>query len=153
MGTNRPSLHSIVIRQAREEDVAAIQRLLRNSNLPADDAGEHWRTFLVAVSRGEVVGTVGLEVAGSSGLLRSLAVAEPLRGIGLGWQLYNQIVEKARTLCIRELGLLTTTAEGFFSRAGFRKKEPSDIPSYIASSKEYTTYCPSSAVIMTRPVE
>lgn len=146
------SLASILIRQARGEDVAAIQRLLQDSDLPADDVAEHWRTFLVAVSGGEVVGTVGLELTGASGLLRSLAVAERFRGIGLGTKLYNGIIEQARRFGIRELGLLTTTAEGFFSRVGFRKENRSTIPTFVASSKEYKFFCPSTAVIMTKRI-
>ena len=153
MATNSPSLQSILIREARREDVHFIQGLLRDSDLPADDAGEHWKTFLVAVSDGAIVGTVGLEMTGTSGLLRSLAVAKSLRGIGLGKNLYEQIVERARLLDIRELGLLTTTAEGFFSSVGFYKQEASDIPAYIATSKEYRFFCPTTAVIMTKTLD
>jgi amino-acid N-acetyltransferase len=144
------SLKDISIREAREQDIPAIQRLLRESNLPADDAAEHWKAFLVAVSGSELVGTVGIEVTGSAGLLRSLAVAEHLRGIGLGITLYNEVLAKARSLGIRELGLLTTTAEGFFSRFGFRRETRSPLPPFIASSKEYKIFCPSTAVIMTK---
>ena len=153
MVKNNPSKHTIVIRAASEEDVPAIQGLLRDSDLPADDAGEHWKTFLVAVSGSEVIGTVGLEITGSSGLLRSLVVVKNLRGIGIGKNLYEEIVERARLLGVRELGLLTTTAEGFFSREGFRKQEASNIPAYIASSKEYRIFCPSTAVIMTKMMD
>jgi N-acetylglutamate synthase-like GNAT family acetyltransferase len=153
MAKNSASLETIVIREARQEDLPSIQGLLRDSGLPADDAGEHWKTFLVAVSASEIVGTVGLEITGSSGLLRSLAVAKSFRGIGLGKNLYEGIVNKARNLGVRELGLLTTTAEVFFSRAGFHKQEASNIPAYIASSKEYRMFCPSTAVIMTRSLD
>jgi len=146
------SLAAVSIRPARKGDEAAIQGLLRLAELPSEDVSEHLETFLVAVVGGEIVGTVGLEVTGSSGLLRSLAVAVPLRGIGLGKLLYGEIVEKARSLGIQRLGLLTTTAEGFFARVGFEKEKRSDIPPFIALSKEYKIYCPSTAVIMTKTI-
>lgn len=146
------SIAAVSIRPARKEDEAAIQGLLRLAELPSEDVSEHLETFLVAVVGGEIVGTVGLEVTGSSGLLRSLAVAVPLRGIGLGKLLYGEIVEKARSLGIQRLGLLTTTAEGFFARVGFEKEKRSDIPPFLALSKEYKIYCPSTAVIMTKTI-
>jgi len=146
------SLAAVSIRPARKGDEAAIQGLLRLAELPSEDVSEHLETFLVAVVGGEIVGTVGLEVTGSSGLLRSLAVAVPLRGIGLGKLLYGEIVEKARSLGIQRLGLLTTTAEGFFARVGFEKEKRSDIPPFIALSKEYKIYCPSTAVVMTKTI-
>ena len=146
------SLAAVSIRPARKGDEAAIQGLLRLAELPSEDVSEHLETFLVAVVGGEIVGTVGLEVTGSSGLLRSLAVAVPLRGIGLGKLLYGEIVEKARSLGIQRLGLLTTTAEGFFARVGFEKEKRSDIPPFLALSKEYKIYCPSTAVIMTKTI-
>jgi len=146
------SIAAVSIRPARKGDDVAIQCLLRLAELPSEDVSEHLETFLVAVVGGEIVGTVGLEVTGSSGLLRSLAVAVPLRGIGLGKLLYGEIVEKARSLGIQRLGLLTTTAEGFFARVGFEKEKRSDIPPFIALSKEYKIYCPSTAVIMTKTI-
>ena len=146
------SIAAVSIRPARKGDEAAIQGLLRLAELPSEDVSEHLETFLVAVVGGEIVGTVGLEVTGSSGLLRSLAVAVPLRGIGLGKLLYGEIVEKARSLGIQRLGLLTTTAEGFFARVGFEKEKRSDIPPFLALSKEYKIYCASTAVIMTKTI-
>ena len=146
------SIVAVSIRPARKGDEVAIQGLLRLAELPSEDVSEHLETFLVAVVGGEIVGTVGLEVTGSSGLLRSLAVAVPLRGIGLGKLLYGEIVEKARSLGIQRLGLLTTTAEGFFARVGFEKEKRSDIPPFIALSKEYKIYCPSTAVVMTKTI-
>jgi len=146
------SIAAVSIRPARKGDEVAIQGLLRLAELPSEDVSEHLETFLVAVVGGEIVGTVGLEVTGSSGLLRSLAVAVPLRGIGLGKLLYGEIVEKARSLGIQRLGLLTTTAEGFFARVGFEKEKRSDIPPFIALSKEYKIYCPSTAVVMTKTI-
>lgn len=137
-----------MIREAREQDLEPLQRLLRESGLPADDVAEHRKNFLVAISHDELVGTVGIEITGSAGLLRSLAVSEKLRGKGLGTVLYHKLIEKAQSLGIRELGLLTTTAEGFFSRLGFRKETGSPPPPFIALSKEYRIFCPSTAVIM-----
>ena len=140
----------IIIRSATGQDHSAIRRILAESDLPSEDIMEHLPHFLVAEEGDEMVGTVGLEVRGPEALLRSLAVIERLRGKGVGGLLYSRMVEKARSLGVRELGLLTTTAEGFFRKVGFKTCDKKDIPLYISSSKEYTTYCPSTAVCMTK---
>lgn len=143
---------SVVIRKARKEEVGAIQEILLDCNLPPDDVGEHWKHFLVAFSGERMVGTVGLEVRDTSGLLRSLAVVDAFRGKGIGKLLYERIVASAADLGITELGLLTTTAEGFFARVGFLRLAKAQIPDFVSSSKEYKIYCPSSAVCMTKSI-
>ncbi len=143
-------LSRIGIRTAAERDIPSIQELLRVCNLPADDIAEHWRLFLVARQGESIVGTVGLEVREKAALLRSLAVAQSHRGIGLGQLLYRRMIARAESLGLEEIGLLTTTAEKFFTRAGFRKLGTRPIPPYIAASKEYQLFCPSTAVCMTK---
>jgi len=133
-------------------EVAAVQDLLRTCELPWEDIREHFDHFLVARQGDRIVGAVGLEHAGLSGVIRSLAVAEELRGTGIGRQLYRRIVDHAKHLGVTELGLLTTTAEGFFAREGFRRCARDQAPEYLRQTKEFQHYCPSSAVCMTKQI-
>lgn len=133
-------------------EVQAVQGLLRACGLPWEDIHDHFDHFLVARQGKRIVGAVGLEHAGSSGVIRSLAVAEEFRGTGIGRQLYRRIVDHARQLGVTELGLLTTTAEGFFEREGFRTCGSEQVPEYVRTTKEYLQYCPSSAVCMTKQI-
>lgn len=133
-------------------EVAAVQDLLRGCELPWEDIREHFDHFLVARQGERIVGVVGLERAGLSGVIRSLAVEEELRGTGIGRELYRRIVEHARHLGVTELGLLTTTAERFFAREGFRQCARDQAPEYLRRTKEFQHYCPSSAVCMTKQI-
>ena len=54
------------IRQAARADEADIRSLLRSCDLPDDDIGHHLPNFVVAGHEGRIVGTIGLEVLGSS---------------------------------------------------------------------------------------
>lgn len=102
---------------ATRKDLPHIQELLNRCSVPADGVAEHLDHFQVARRDGMVIGTVGLEIYGSAALLRSLAVDEPYRTEGLGKALYAQAERYALAKGIREVSLLTTTAE-LFSQKG-----------------------------------
>jgi len=48
------------------------------------------------------------------------------------------------------LYLLTTTAADFFPRCGFRRIARADVAPAVQQSVEFTTACPSSALVMAR---
>lgn len=137
---------------ALQSDLHDIQRLLKGSNLPFEDVEEHLSNFVVAREDEITVGLAGLEIHGKAGLLRSVVVAESHRNKGLGSMLYDHVVSQARQKGLRELSLLTTTAEKFFGKKGFRKIEEQAIPQYVKSTKEYQVYCASTAVCMRKKI-
>jgi amino-acid N-acetyltransferase len=145
--------NDVDIRQATRADDKNIRSLLRSCDLPDDDIGHHLPNFVVAGHEGRIVGTIGLEVLGSSALLRSLAVAVPARGAGLATGLVEVIVTRARRLGVRELWLLTTTAEGFFANLGFRSVARNEAPPEIRSTREFRVLCPDSAILMRHRID
>jgi amino-acid N-acetyltransferase len=122
--------------------------LLKKADLPVKDVEIGRQTYLVVVAGSRVVGTVGVEAYGRHGLLRSLAVDEKLRGRGLGIELTEEMVEKSRSLGIRELYLLTMTAGPFFEKLGFEKTERAKAPAALQGMTEFTSLCPVSSVCM-----
>jgi amino-acid N-acetyltransferase len=84
--------------------------------------------------------------------LRSLVVAPALRGHSLGDQLVRRLAAEARRKGVERFYLLTTTAEVFFAKRGFRKIARQAVPEAIAASREFNSLCPVSAVCMTRAV-
>jgi amino-acid N-acetyltransferase len=138
----------VLIRDARVEDLPRILALLESALLPALGVAEHIQTFLVAERNGEVIGSVGLEVYGEEALLRSAVVDERNRNAGLGTKLYNSLLERARSLGIKRLVLLTNTAEEFFRRKGFHKVDQKAITGPVTTSVEFTGACPSHAACM-----
>ncbi len=133
-------------------DLAQIQQLLKDSKLPFEDVAEHLADFVVAEDGQNMIGVAGLEIYGKAGLLRSVAVTESHRSKGIGSLLYDHIVSQAQKKGLHELSLLTTTAERFFGRKGFRKVEGDAIPQYVNSTKEYQIFCATTAVCMRKEI-
>ena len=122
--------------------------LLRSCALPVDDVSAVLDHFFVAMVGDRLVGTVGIEPLGDVALFRSLAVAPDWRGRGLARQLFEVARERAAQLGLRELVLLTTTAEAIFSRWGFLRIPRQEAPASVQATAEYRTLCPGSAVVM-----
>ena len=136
------------LRPAREDDLAAITRLLTASDLPLAGVAEILPTVVVAESDGAVVGVAGLEVCGDAALFRSVAVAPDWRSRGLGRALVTRVIADAEARGIRALYLLTTTAEHYFPSFGFRKIARGGAPDAIRATVEFQEACPASATAM-----
>lgn len=144
--------------RAEPDDEGTIRLLLSQAELPHEDLEpDHLEHFLVIrEATGTVIGVIGLEPAGQDALLRSLAVSSTSRGQGLGKLLTASIEEHARELGVRRLYMLTTTADKFFDRFGYRRIPRESVPEAIASTREFASLCPSTAVCMVKelvPVE
>jgi len=94
------------------------------------------------------VGLIGLEVFGTTGLLRSLVVAKNARASGLGSKLVGALEAAAETAGIGELWLLTVDAGRFFERLGYRSVDRSRVPEAIRGSREFSELCPAAASVM-----
>jgi amino-acid N-acetyltransferase len=70
------------------------------------------------------------------------------RNRGLGRFLIEELLTRARQEQLAELVLLTTTAEKFFFRIGFRTIQRGQVPLAAQSSVEFQSACPASATVM-----
>lgn len=138
------------IRNARESDLPAVERLLSASKLPLDGVRDHFADFLVAEDGEGIEGAVGLEKYETVALLRSAIVAPDHRGSGIGRQLVERALERAEEDGIDELYLLTTTAQSYFPRFGFTPTSRTTVPEELKSSAEFRGACPDTAVVMKR---
>ena len=136
------------IRNAQPSDRHEVERLLKAVDLPVAGVAEAFDKFVVAEVADRVVGAAGLEIHGSEGILRSVAVDAGQRGRGLGRLLTERVLQHARDSGLRRLYLLTTTAEAYFPRHGFRTIPRDDVPEAIRGSIEFREACPASAVAM-----
>jgi amino-acid N-acetyltransferase len=139
---------SVTIRRAADSDRPAIETLLMSSDLPIDGVSNSLCSFLVAVSDGNLVGTVGLEHCGKYGLLRSTAVAPEWRSRGIARRLVERIVAEAEQRGLNALYLLTTTAETYFPSFGFHVTTRATVPDEIRATGEFQGACPASATVM-----
>jgi len=139
-----------VLRPARPEDLAPALKLLEDAALPVVGVEEWFDRFVVAEHDGRVIGVAGLEVHGTDGLLRSVAVADDWRGRGLGGALTDEVVARASHDRLSAVYLLTETAENFFPRHGFVRIERDAASDAVKQSAEFSGLCPSSSVAMVR---
>lgn len=136
------------IEAARSGDLPAVLALLAENGLPEARLSEHLGMLLVARMGDEVVGSAGLELYPDGALLRSVAVAAPLRGRRLGHALTEAALHLAAERGARRVYLLTTTAERFFPRFGFEPTRRELVPPGVRSSPEFTSACPASAHVL-----
>ena len=137
-----------VVRSADSSDHRAVVGLLEDAGLPVAGVLPALPEFYVAELEGRVVGAVGLEVYGRDALLRSAVVGKVARNSGLGVALVERILDHARARGLRDVYLLTTTADRYFPRFGFERITREDVPDDVKVSVEFREACPASAVVM-----
>lgn len=137
---------------AHASDLPAIRRLLRDNGLPCDDLeAVHLDRFQIATDpTGSLVACVGLEIHGDAALLRSLAVAPEHRRHGVGSAAMAAAERLARSVGVRRLYLLTTTAASIFAAREYRRHEQASAPPALQRTTEFSTLCPASAACMTK---
>jgi amino-acid N-acetyltransferase len=125
-----------------------LRSLLQSQNLPDSDLTSDLSWFMGAYDDSGLVGSVGLEVYDHCALLRSLAVKDSQKNSGIGGELTGKIIEKAKEKGIREIYLITNTAEKYFEKKGFLKIERNEVPQEIRETQQFSAICPSSASVM-----
>ena len=138
----------IAIAPATATDLAAIKSLLTANDLPTEGVDEHWRTFVIARDGDKVVGCGGSEAYQYAALIRSIVVDPDYRKHGLGRRLVRQLVDRLAARGLREFYLLTTNAEEYFRRRGFKTIERDEVHPQLLASREFQDACPSTAVCM-----
>ena len=135
-------------RSANAADLAAILKLLLDSDLFIDDVANQLDQFVVLERDGRVIATGGVELHLPYGLLRSVAVAEQFRSQGIAGEMVEHLTKQARAQGVRELYLLTTTARSFFERLGFTVLERQYAPVAIQTTSQFSELCPGTASFM-----
>lgn len=134
-------------------DLPAVQTFLHTQNLPIDGIVTNRSGFLLVEDQGKLIGVTGIEVHGNVGLLRSVAVDPSYRSRGIAAQLVEQAMGYARQFGLTDLYLLTTTAEHYFPRFGFKEISRSDAPAALQASAEFQGACPETSTLMHLPLE
>lgn len=147
-------MNSTTIRKATAADRDAILSLLQDASLPTQDLKDTDAVqFWVAADHDRVVGVVGLERYAETGLLRSLVVAREARKRGIGLALVQAIENEAADEGLRQLVLLTQTAQPFFERIGYSVIARDAAPDEVRQSAEFRSVCPASATCMTKSTD
>jgi amino-acid N-acetyltransferase len=136
-----------MIRKAEPQDLSAVLALLADAKLPTAGATEHFGSFFVVDQGGRIVASAGIERHGNAALLRSLAVAPDVRGTGLGGAVLRRALHEERGRA-EAVYALTTTAEPYLARFGFRRVPRASLPLQLSESRELQGACPDSAIVM-----
>lgn len=144
-------MFEVNVRSASTPDLARIRSLLEAAGLPCEEAASSCApSFCVAELGKEVIGAGAIELSGRLGLLRSVAVSAPHRGLGIGSAMVADRLEWARAHGVSRVFLLTIDAVSFCERNGFRQIPRAAAPAGIRDSPYFTRFCPSTAVLMAR---
>jgi amino-acid N-acetyltransferase len=138
----------MVITKAKVCDLPEIFGLLRDNELAFDGVAKDLRNFLVIKEGREIIGCAGLEIHGSVGLLRSVAVKKERQGQGFGGVLINRLLDTVRKRGIKRIYLLTETAHHFFSKLGFERIKRNTVDPLIQQTEGFAHCCPCSSIVM-----
>ncbi|MDP9139513.1 MAG: GNAT family N-acetyltransferase [Pseudomonadota bacterium] len=95
-----------------------------------------------------LLAVVGLEVFGTTGLLRSLAVVASSQGRGLARELVTFAEETAVEQGVNCLFLLTDSAAAFFLKMGYVHTVRAVAPPAIQATPQFSSLCPASSALM-----
>lgn len=142
----------LFIEPAAAEDFPSVCALLESEHLPVSDLRQDMQHFFLAIVGDTIAGSIGLDPYGPSGLLRSIVVLPAFRNMGIAAHLVETLEMHAKQQSIKQLFLITNTAELFFSKMGFTKIQRDQLPENVAASAEFNGLCPASSSIMRKPV-
>ena len=135
------------INEVNQNGFSEALALIKRNGLPIEDISTSTKLFSITKDN-EIAGTIGIEFYNQVALLRSFAVTETYRSKGIGGKLVEHIEKFAKQNAVKELILLTTTASDYFSKRAYQTIERNHVPEEIKKSSEFSSTCPSSAVIM-----
>jgi amino-acid N-acetyltransferase len=128
--------------------------LLDAEGLPCSDLTDaHLEHFFFAGADGLPTGLIGLELYNTDALLRSLVVSRTARNKGAGSSLVQHAERYAYSRGARSIYLLTTTAEAFFKRLGYKQIDRTCAPASIQRTREFASLCPGSSAFMMKTLE
>lgn len=137
----------------QQPNLKNVQRILHSHNLPTSDLDDmDLQHFFGCGSNSNPRGIIGIELFESEALVRSLAVDLEVQGQGCGSALYEKLEQHCREIGVKTLYLLTETAEEFFGKRGFDSIDRKDASERIRQTKEFSSLCPDSAILMCKTI-
>jgi len=143
---------SMVITKAGPLDREQISALLDSEKLPKDDLPASLDHFFVVRVNDNVVASIGLEPYEDFALLRSMVVNKDFRNRNLAGELNDSLEQHARDIGVRQIFLLTETAERYFLKKGYSIISREEVPGTVRASTEFSLVCPVSAVVMRKNI-
>jgi len=140
------------IKQVDKSGLTEIKELLLSYHLPVEDLEEAGVKIFKWREKDRLVGCIGLEKYSKHALLRSLAVHPDFTGKGIGKEITGWLLQESKNRGVKEMYLLTETAEAFFESLSFEVVKREDIPEPVKQSREFSELCPTSAIAMMKKI-
>lgn len=113
---------SAVIREAMASDLSSIVTLLNTLHLrPEHVLAVNARYWVVELSDGRIIGTIGMEYAANAALLRSAGVGFEYQRQGIGERLTQTVLSACKEMGFSTLYAFSTDAQDYWTRRGFRQ--------------------------------
>ncbi len=141
-------MSGIELRCSTVADDECLRAFLDAAGLPSADVEAGRQEYLLACDAGHLIGSIGLELVGEDGLLRSLAVVPEWRGRGIAGRLHEAVLGLAHLRNARTLYLLTTTAGSYAAKKGFEPLPRTEVPPAILGLAQFRALCPATALCM-----
>ena len=143
----------VLIRISRSNDFLPVKQLLDDSHLPIEGVLDQFDNYFILENQNsEIIGCAGLEIYNQYGLLRSVVVRSEFQNKKFGSVLIQKMEEFGKSKNVKEIYLLTETAEKFFSKHGYKVIPRDSVPKHIQESYEYGTACKVSAIVMKKQI-
>jgi len=118
------------IRLAHQNDWNRLQAFLKMAKVSYHQVHSNTHFLLIEeVDRKKIVGTVGLEVYQSAGLLRAFVIDPSSKNAYLSLMLIDLILVYAKELSLKKVYLIAEKGCLFFERCGFQKTSFDGLPS------------------------
>lgn len=144
---------TVEIRPSRDGDLEYAAALLAQSGLPVDDLSVDKLAFTAECDDTNTIqGVIGIEHFGKTALLRSLVIARPARGKGVGALLVSALEGAAAEAGVVEIWLLTIDADDWFTHHGYQSRDRGLAPESIRSTREFSGLCPDNAILMSKKI-
>ena len=135
--------------KASSLELSAIREVLAKNGLIAEDHLDRV-AFFFQQHANKITVTGGVELYGEEALLRSITVDVHQRGKKLGIGMVTFLEAYLKEKSVQQVYLLTETASDFFGKLGYSAVSRESAPKCIQQSQQFSSICPSSAVLMTK---
>lgn len=137
------------IQLATHHDMDRLQHFLALAKGSCPKIDQHVSLFLFAeeIDKKKIVGTVGLEVHQSVGLLRSFLIERSSWSARISLALMDMILSYAKCLLVQKVYLFTEKSNSFFEEWGFQKVPIEVFPNEIMES-EYAKQMKDQSILM-----
>lgn len=126
-----------------EEQYASLAAMLADNGLLTDDLhGPHRHFYSFIDDNGWRVGAGGVEIYGEVAMLRSFMTTACHRGQGLGGQMLEELLARARRDGVREVYLFCEGADQFFAKHGFSAVSRDTAPAALKGVPEFAARSP-----------